>query len=54
MIGVLMTREGLPIAHKVFPGNTADTSTFTRIITGVRQRFNLNRVVFVGDRDMVS
>jgi len=54
MIGVLMTREGLPIAHEVFPGNTADTATFTRIITEVRQRFNLNRVVFVGDRGMVS
>ncbi|AEI13838.1 transposase, IS4 family protein [Flexistipes sinusarabici DSM 4947] len=26
-IGVVMTEEGIPIAHYVFPGNTADVST---------------------------
>lgn len=54
MIGVLMNRFGIPIAHEVFPGNTSDTATFRQIITDMRKRFNLNRVVFVGDRGMVS
>ncbi|OAT79492.1 IS1634 family transposase, partial [Desulfotomaculum copahuensis] len=54
MIGVVMTRVGIPIAHEVFPGNTSDAATFRQIIAKVRQRFNLTRVIFVGDRGMVS
>lgn len=54
MIGVVMTRLGIPIAHEVFPGNTADSFTFRQIIDDMRKRFNLNRVIFVGDRGMVS
>ncbi|MCS5696466.1 IS1634 family transposase [Desulfofundulus thermocisternus] len=54
MVGVVMTRAGIPIAHEVFPGNTADVNTFSQIIAGVRERFQLTRVVFVGDRGMVS
>lgn len=54
MIGVVMTRSGIPIAHEVFPGNTSDVDTFRQIISDMRKRFNLTRVVFVGDRGMVS
>ena len=54
MIGVVMTRLGIPIAHEVFPGNTADSITFIQIIDNMRKRFNLKRVIFVGDRGMVS
>lgn len=54
MVGVLMTRSGIPVAHEVFPGNTADVNTFSQIIADVRRRFNLTRVIFVGDRGMVS
>jgi len=50
----VMTQTGIPIAHEVFPGNTSDTVTFRQIIIDLRRRFNLNRVIFVGDRGMVS
>jgi len=54
MIGLAMTRQGIPIAHEVFPGNTSDVDTFLQIINSLRNRFNLTRVIFVGDRGMVS
>lgn len=54
MIGVVMTRLGIPIAHEIFPGNTSDVATFRQIIADMRKRFNLTRVIFVGDRGMVS
>ena len=31
MIGLAMTREGIPVAHHVFPGNTADIDIFKRL-----------------------
>jgi|Deesub1362A_J573_1020465.scaffolds.fasta_scaffold14089_1 transposase len=54
VVGLLMTREGIPVAHHVFPGNTADINTFRAAIKDVRERFQLRRVIFVGDRGMVS
>ncbi|MFZ5499742.1 MAG: IS1634 family transposase [Pseudomonadota bacterium] len=54
IVGVLMTREGMPVAHQVFPGNTADIETFKAAINDARRRFNLRRVIFVADRGMVS
>ena len=54
VIGVLMSGEGIPIAHEVFPGNTADVVSFRQAIEVARTRFGLRRVVFVADRGMVS
>ena len=49
-----MNREGLPLAHKVFPGNRLDAATVPEVLEDLRQRFGVRRVVFVGDRGMVS
>lgn len=53
-IGLLVTPEGLPIAHDVFTGNTVDKETVAGILDKLRQRFNIGHCVFVGDRGMVS
>ncbi|MDX9923105.1 MAG: IS1634 family transposase [Syntrophales bacterium] len=34
VIGIVMTRQGIPLCHHVFPGNTADTSTVVSVIGG--------------------
>jgi transposase len=52
--GLLCDPEGRPIAVEVFPGNTADPVTFTQIVSRVRKRFCIDRVVFVGDRGMIT
>ncbi len=52
--GLLCDSEGRPIAIEVFPGNTADPPTFTQIVTTARKRFGINRIVFVGDRGMIT
>lgn len=52
--GLLCDSEGRPIAIEVFSGNTADPPTFTQIVSRVRKRFGINRIVFVGDRGMIT
>lgn len=52
--GLLCDPEGRPIAVEVFPGNTSDPVTFSKIVTRVRKRFGIERVVFVGDRGMIT
>ena len=54
LVGLVMTGDGFPVAHHVFPGNTADISAFRYALQDLRRRFRLRRVVVVGDRGMVS
>jgi hypothetical protein len=54
IIGIVMSREGIPIAHHVFPGNTADIAAFKFAVADLRKRFAVRRVVVVADRGVVS
>ena len=54
VIGIVMTRDGIPLCHHVFPGNTVDKTTVVSVIRDLKSPFRLNRVVFVGDRGMLS
>lgn len=54
VIGLLCERAGRPIAVEVFDGNTADPSTLGQQVEKVRQRFHVERVVFVGDRGLIT
>lgn len=53
LVGVVMA-SGWPIASYVFEGHRQDRSTVTEILTDVRHRFAVQRVVWVADRGMVS
>ena len=52
--GLLTDPAGLPVAVRVFPGNTGDPGAFTEIVTVVREKFGLARMVMVGDRGMIT
>jgi len=54
IIGLLVTDEGIPIAHEVFEGDEADKATVVKTIDDLKRRFRLKRVIFVADRGMVS
>jgi len=46
--------DGWPIAHHVFAGNRRDAKTVPDVLRDLEGRFGLKRVVFVGDRGMVT
>ena len=52
--GLLTDPEGRPVAVRVLPGNTGDPAAFTEIVTVVRDKFKLARMVMVGDRGMIT
>ncbi len=53
VVGLALTRDGLPVRSWVFPGNTADVTTITHLKDDLRG-WRLNRCVFVGDSGMFS
>jgi hypothetical protein len=52
--GLLTDPAGRPVAVRVFPGNTGDPVAFTQIVTVVRDKFGLAKMVMVGDRGMIT
>ena len=54
IVGVVMTREGTPLAHHVFPGNTPDAAAFSEVIEELSKRFGIKRVILIGDRGMFN
>jgi transposase len=52
--GVLCDEEGRPTAVEVFEGNVGDPTTFTAQVVKMRERFGLERIVYVGDRGMIT
>jgi len=53
IVGMVMV-AGWPIAHHVWEGNRIDHSTVQEVISDLCKRFEFNRIVFVGDRGMVT
>ena len=54
VFGLLCNAEGCPVAVEVFEGNTADPKTLAAQVRKVKERFGLTRVVWVGDRGMIT
>jgi hypothetical protein len=52
--GLLTDPAGRPVAVRVFPGSTGDPAAFTQIVQVVRDKFNLAKMVMVGDRGMIT
>ena len=53
VVGLAVTRDGLPVRHWIFPGNTVDVTTVEQVKKDLRG-WKLGRCVFVGDAGMVS
>lgn len=46
----LVLCNGFPIAHRVWPGNTADKTTLKEAVSDLKNRFKIRKIVFVADR----
>ena len=51
---LLCTAEGCPVAVEVFEGSRADPLTVASQVAKIRDRFGLQQVVLVGDREMLT
>ena len=54
VISLLCNKDGCPIAVEVFRGNTKDETTVIDKINEMKQQYGLGKVVFVGDRGMIT
>jgi hypothetical protein len=52
--GLICSPDGRPVAVAVHPGSAQDQTTVPDAISAVTERFGVDRVVFVGDRGMIT
>lgn len=52
-VGLVVTREGLPVGYEVFAGNTHDSRTVETIVTTMERRHGKSNRIWVWDRGML-
>ena len=54
LLALMVTTEGLPVDYEVFAGNTFEGSTLIPALSKVKEKYDIERVVFVADSAMLS
>lgn len=52
-MGLVVTREGLPVGYEIFAGNTHDSKTVETIVTTMETRYGKTNRIWVWDRGML-
>src|SRR5580658_825007 len=53
-IGLVVTRDGLPLGYEVFAGNRSDVTTVEEIVAAMENKYGQANRIWVMDRGMVS
>lgn len=51
---LMVNKDGLPIGYKVFPGDTYEGHTLIPVLKDLRQRYKIDKVIFVADAGMFN
>lgn len=54
LLSLLVTEDGLPIGYEAHEGSTYEGHTLVPILTSIREKYEINRVVFVADAGMMN
>ena len=54
VLGLMVTKDGLPIGYDIFPGNTYEGHTLMPMILKLKERFQLDKIVFVADSGLLN
>jgi transposase len=54
VISLLCNKDGCPVAVEIFKGNTKDETTVLDKINVLQKKYGLEKIIFVGDRGMIT
>jgi len=54
VLALVLSREGFPLAHRTWAGNTQDLQTVKKIVRDIEARYGKSNRVWVMDRGMIS
>ncbi|MCX7822184.1 MAG: hypothetical protein N2260_01915 [Syntrophobacterales bacterium] len=50
VIELILSEDDIPLGYEVFAGNTFEGNTLSKVIKKLREKFYINKVIFVGDK----
>jgi transposase len=54
VVALVLTRDGFPLAHRTFAGNTRDLKTVQTVVEEIEAQFGKSQRIWVMDRGMIS
>ncbi len=54
LISLMVTKQGMPIGYEAFPGSTYEGHTLIPILEKIKARYQLDKVIFVGDSGILN
>ncbi len=54
VVGAVLDNNGKPLCCEMWPGNTADITTFIPVTDRIRKRFHVGQFCIIADRGMIS
>lgn len=54
VLALIVTKEGLPIGYEIFPGKTYEGHTLIPILEKIKQKYDLDKVIFVADSGLLN
>ncbi|MCG2791914.1 MAG: IS1634 family transposase [Actinomycetia bacterium] len=54
LLALMVTTDGLPVDYEIFPGDTYEGHTLIPALKKIREKYDIDRVVFVADSAMLS
>lgn len=54
LLGLITTKEGLPIGYEVFPGSTYEGHTLIPVLEKLKARYDLDKIIFVADSGLFN
>lgn len=54
VVGLVVTKDGFPVAYELFPGNTFEGHTLIPIIKDFKKKHNIKSLIVVADAAMIS
>lgn len=54
LLALMVTKEGLPVGYRAFPGDTYEGHTVAPILADLRRHYDVGRIIFVADAGLGS
>ncbi len=54
LLSLLVTKEGLPVAYQIFPGNTYEGHTLIPSLKELQQKYKIDKVIMVADSGLFN
>jgi len=54
LLALMVTTDGLPVDYEIFPGDVYEGHTLIPALTKIREKYDIDKIVFVADSAMLS